>query len=204
MLMACTAEPEAVPPDTDAPAPPPSEAPPTGPVFALALWPGEGIPEFDAATTRLPLRAAADPGAPVHDTLMVAAGSRVAYDSTRYVTITAAPIAVLRADTVTGRDFGSVTHLSRAAYTADVATVEVPVTPASRLELLQHRAEGTCFVRLGTRVIESDPCPLFDTGGFRPERDPATAWWVHVPGGAHGGGWVEVSDSTLRLAGRRF
>jgi hypothetical protein len=172
--------------------------------FAIALWPGEGIPAFQAVTARLPLRAAPDTDASAHDTLVVEPGSSVAYDSTQLRTVTPAVITVLRADTIAGRDFGAVIFISRGEYGSDVARAEFPVTPTSRLELLQHRSEGSCFVRLDTRVVEADPCPLFDTGAFRPSGSPVTEWWVFANGGTHGGGWVLVSDSTLTVAGRRF
>jgi hypothetical protein len=112
---------------------------------------------------------------------------------------------VLRADTISGRDFGNIRALSRAGYYADtVASVQVPVNPDTRVELLQHRAEGTCFVRIDQRVLEANPCPLFDVGAFRPEAEPRTAWWIFIGDAAQRQGWVLVTDSTVVLAGRKF
>ena len=204
-LAACTAEQDApVPQPPPAPATPPEAPVPTASEFGIALWPGEGIPEFDAVGNPLPLRSAPSAEAAAHDTLRPAAGSRVRYDSTNHRTVTAAAITVLRPDTISGRDFGAARMLSREAYTADVPVVRIAVTTASQLSLLQHRAEGTCFVTLDGRVIEADPCPLFDAGAFRPSGTPITEWWIFAIGGSHGGGWIPVSDSTVRLAGRRF
>lgn len=204
-LAACSAE-RAAPPERQ---PPPPAIAPEAPMsmvaqFAIALWPGEGIPEFDAVGPALPLRSAPSRSAAVHDTLRPPSGSRVRYDSTSYRTVVAAPITVLRPDTITGRDFATTRTLSREGYSSNVATVQVPVTTASQLLLLQHRAEGTCFIAIEERVIEADPCPLFDVGAFRPSGEPLTEWWIFATGGSHGGGWIPVSDSTVRLAGRRF
>ena len=205
-LAACTTEPDQAPPQQPAPPAeiPAGEVPMGRAPFATALWPGEGIPAFAAATTHLPLRSAPYPDAATHDTLIVTAGVTISYDSTHVRTVSAAPITVLRADTIAGRDFGAVIFISRGEYGSDVARGQFPVTPASRLELLQYRSEGTCFVRLDTRVIEADPCPQFDTGAFRPSGTPVTEWWIFATGGAHGGGWVLVSDNTVKVAGRRF
>lgn len=203
LILSGCSRPEQEPPPIQQP-PPPEASEPPAPDFAVALWPGEGIPEFDAVGLPLVLRTAATPSAPIRDTLRPAPGDRIRYDSTRHVTIRAARIAVLRADTIAGRDFGDAAWLSREAYQSTVPAIEVAVAPESRVDLLQHRAEGACFVRIGERVIEASPCPLFDVGGFRPSGEPVTAWWIFVPGGADGGGWVEVTDSTVRLAGRRF
>jgi hypothetical protein len=204
VLVVCAGEPEQAPPQQP---PPPAVTPqsaPPGAEFAVALWPGEGIPEFDATGSALLLRTGPGADAAVHDTLRLAGGTRISYDSTSNRTVLAAPIAILRADTIAGRDFGEIRTLSRENYQANVPTVQRPVTATSSLHLLQHRAEGTCFVRLESRVIEADPCPMFDTGAFQPSGEPVTEWWIFVTGGAHGGGWVVVSDSTVRLAGRRF
>jgi hypothetical protein len=202
-LAGCDAPPEPAPP----PPPPAIEQPPatSTPVFAIGLWPGEGRPEFDATGAALPLRIAPLPESPSPDTLRPTAGQRIAYDSTSYQTIGAAAITVLRADTIRGRDFGAISVLSRAAYDAGaVPSVRVPVDPGSRVELLQHRAEGGCFVRIEERVLEADPCPLFDVGAFRPEAEPRTAWWIFIGDAARRQGWVLVTDSTVVLAGRRF
>lgn len=199
---ACGAEPEQAPPQQ----PPPPAVPHPAPTadFAVALWPGEGIPVFDAVGNPLPLRTAPRADAVAHDTLRPAPGTRISYDSTSHRTAVAVPITVLRSDTLTGRDFGDVVALSREVYHGGAPIVQLPVNPASRLMLLQHRAEGTCFVRVDTRVLEADPCPMFDTGAFRPDGTPVTEWWIFASGGARGGGWVLVSDSTVTVAGRRF
>lgn len=201
-LAGCGEEPDPVPPQQPPPPAVPGPAPTPG--FAVALWPGEGIPVFDAVGMPLPLRSAPYTDAPALDTLRAAAGTRLQFDSTSVRTTRHATITVLRADSIAGRDFGTITALSREAYQADAPLVTLPVVPTSELLLLQYRAEGTCFVRLDSRVLEADPCPLFDTGAFQPGGEPTTEWWVRVTGGQHGGGWVMVSDSTITLAGRRF
>lgn len=165
---------------------PPETAAPATVDFGIALWPGEGIPEFDAVGNPLALRSAPSAAAEVHDTLRLASGGRVRYDSTRNNTVLAAPITVLRSDTITGRDVAATRVIARQEYAAEIPTVRIPVRVASRLSLLQHRAEGTCFVALDGRVIKADPHPLFGAGAFRPSGTPVTEWWIFAVGGSHG------------------
>ena len=82
VLAACTADQDAPVPQPPPPASPPEAPVPAASAFGIALWPGEGIPEFDAVGNPLPLRGAPSTEAAAHDTLRPAAGSRVRYDST--------------------------------------------------------------------------------------------------------------------------
>ena len=173
--------------------------------FTVDLWPGEGIPVIVAKHTPLLLRATADPGSPVVDTLHPSIGSRLAFDSTRLQTVEPGVIRVLSGITLSGRDLGTGTHVGLDEY-YDRALPEVDarvVAPAT-IEYLQDRAEGTCFIRLDRRVIDADPCPAFATDSATVERAPITRWWIRLSGQRGAAGWLLVSDSTALSIRREF
>lgn len=174
------------------------------PIFEIALWPGEGIPVVEAAADTLVLRDTPSASAKVVAVARVKRGARVEYDDTRYQTLHAAPVHVLRPDTIRGRWVGARTSLSRAEYQSRaLRDTSIAVSDATTIELLQQRAEGTCFLRIGGGVVEADPCPSTRATHFHVAGRPQTAWWIHVarPSAA---GWLSLEDSTARVATRRF
>lgn len=127
------------------------------------------------------------------------------FDSTRYQTTQPGAILFPQAGTLTGRDYGLVRHLARDRYyDSDVAEVTVPVPTGDSVAFLQHRAEGTCFVRVAERVIEAQPCPGFGREGALIVRQPETQWWIRARGQGGAFGWLLVSDSTARSVRREF
>ena len=174
-------------------------------VFAVDLWPGEGIPVIEMQRASLPLRAAPDPASAVVDTLQGRVGQRVAFDSTRYQTIVAGAIEVLRPFQLTGRDLGDVSRLTLDAYYhSSIREVSIPFAAPSTIGFLQYRAEGTCFVRVEQRVIDAQPCPGFGRESVKVVREPVTRWWVLTRGSAGPPGWLLISDSTARAVRREF
>ena len=173
--------------------------------FSVETWPGEGIPVFEARRVYLFLHEAPDVAAAVVDTLITYLGARVHFDSTRYQTIHPGAITVQRPATVSGRDFGERGHLTYDEYySGDHERTDIRVSPPETIAFLQHRAEGTCFVRLEKRVINADPCPVFDATTVHVEREPDVRWWIRTRG-QHGlSGGVEVTDSTVRTTRREF
>ncbi len=183
---------------------PPELAAPAGAIFELALWPGEGVPEFVATGAPLVLRDSPRDDAVVYDTVIPHRGEPIGYDATSYQTISAVDIVVRRTDSIAGRDFGAVTRISLEEYQdPSISEVVVAVEPGSSLQLLQHRAEGSCLVRLENRVIDAATCPVFDTESFAASGQPETRWWIHANVAASAG-WVEFTDFVLELSGRRF
>jgi hypothetical protein len=182
----------------------PSAASSTPVDFSVETWPGEGIPVIEARAASLFLHEAPDPASAIVDTLFVDVGARIFFDSTRYETIEAGSIVVIGATSVPGRDFGDIVHLTREEYyRAGKDSVAIPVSPPTTIEFLQHRAEGTCFVRLNKRVINADPCPVFDSATVRVEREPVTRWWIRVRGQHITDGWLTLSDTTAQAVRRR-
>lgn len=173
--------------------------------FATDLWPGEGIPVIETRRPRLPLRSAPDPDARIVDTLETRVGKRVAFDSTRYQTIEAGSISVLGTFRVTGRDLGEITHVPLDTYYASArAEISIPVAATATIDLLQYRAEGTCFVRLERRVIDAQPCPGFGRESVKVVREPVTRWWIRAQGKGGAFGWLLLTDSTAQSVRREF
>ena len=173
-------------------------------VFAVDLWPGEGIPVIEMQRTLLPLREQPDPGATIVDTLRGGLGQRVAFDSTRYQTITAGAIDILRPFHLTGRELGAVRRLTLDQYYQTTPEVSMPLASPATIEFLQYRAEGTCFVRVEQQVIDAQPCPGLGRETVKVAREPVTRWWVLTRGSAGVQGWLIVSDSTARAVRREF
>jgi hypothetical protein len=172
--------------------------------FAVDLWPGEGIPVIEARREVLMLREEPDSSAPVVDSLIGRVGRRIAFDSTRFQTLSSGELRVVTPLNVAGRDLGVLTHLTRERYYHEpMADVSIPVRESGTIEFLQYRAEGTCFVRIEKRVIDAQPCPGFGKESVEVVREPVTKWWIHVRG-LNGHGWLLVSDSTAQSVRREF
>ncbi|MEW5914923.1 MAG: hypothetical protein AB1762_00900 [Gemmatimonadota bacterium] len=178
-------------------------APVDEPVFEIALWPGEGIPVLEGVADTLTLRAEPLVRSAAIATLVGMRGAGVTYDSTRYQTIV--PVRAIAQDSVLfrGRDFGAVRLLLREQYTANVPTRVVSVGAGATIDYLQARAEGTCFVRLDSTVLEAEQCVVLDRSRFAVQGQPETRWWVHVTRN-DGAGWLLISDSTVRVVRRTF
>jgi hypothetical protein len=187
---------------------PPAAAPPPAPevvpAFEIALWPGEGIPVIEAARDALLLGTLPRAGAPVRDTVATRRGERLTWDSTRYQTIDPGLVLVTAAATVHGRNLGAIRFLSQERYySTALRDTNFQVAPPDTLVFLQHRAEGTCFVRTHGVVVDAQECPALDRATFRVLREPVTQWWIRVRR-PNVSGWVQVTDTTARVVDRTF
>lgn len=174
------------------------------PTFETALWPGEGRPVIESVASSLDLRREPSASSESAGTLRVTPGQRLQFDETRYRTIRPGRIVALTDSTVSGRRLGAVRMLSREDYYSDRferGTVAVPA--GTGFELLQYRAEGTCFVRIGGTVIDADTCPI-DSRRFRVESQPAVEWWIRVVRDGKPMGWLLLSDATAKVVRREF
>ena len=196
LAAACSATGEATPDTTTTTSPPA--------VFAIDLWPGEGIPVMQAMRPSLPLRVAPDLASPVVDVLSARVGERVPFDSTRFQTVVAGNIFVTDTLTITGRNMGPVRHLSRGQYYGSGGDTSIVFAPGASIEFLQHRAEGTCFVRIGGNVFDARRCPVLDPERIRVEHEPVTRWWIGLRGQDNHFGWILVSDTTIKSVRREF
>jgi hypothetical protein len=176
----------------------------SGPVFEIGLWPGEGIAVVEALRPTLPLRASPSNEAPITGELRTSIGGKIKYDSTRYQTIASSQLHVRGNAVVRGRSFGPIRFLSNDDYYMGGSSrdTSIVLAPPDVFEFLQHRAEGHCFVRFGSVVVEAHRCPTFE-GPFFQVGEPRTQWWLFVRG-ASASGWLMLTDSTARTTGRQF
>jgi hypothetical protein len=165
----------------------------TAPIFESDLGPGEGPHEFVASATELHLFAS--PSSVGNARMIgVSAGQRLPYDETRYKTIQAGRIRVLKATQWEIREFGPVSRVFHEDYYSDkFKRQKIELQPDTIIEYLQYRAEGSCFFRIGGKVMDGT-CPLYDETKFHLEREEKTEWWIHVSNGTSAG-WLLVDKS---------
>lgn len=169
--------------------------------FQVGVWPGEGRPVFEA-NGPVQLRAEPAGSAEVTSVLNVPAGQPLTFDETVYRTMTPGLFLARRRSVVKGRDLGDLTTLSRMDYyTGRFEQVELPVSAGERIEYLQYRAEGTCFVRVRSRIIDAHMCPTESPDDFDMRSEPTVEWWIHLVDGR--AGWVAVSSDTVKVVGRQ-
>jgi hypothetical protein len=146
----------------------------SGTIFEIDLWPGEGIPVFEATSRQLLLHEGPSTSSRVVQSVSVSPGQRVAFGDTWYRTIQVGHFRVVNTH-VTGRTIGKVNRLSRKDYYSyNFMTANVEVKAGTTFDYLQYRAEGTCFVRIDGTVIDAEGCPTIDKSSFRLEREPTT------------------------------
>lgn len=166
-----------------------------GPSFQTALWPGEGRPLLVASDTLLLLRSSPSDTSRASDRLTPTRGAEVPFGETVYRTVRPGALLVLREHTLTGRSFGPVTAIARDTYySGEIPRDEWTLAPGDTLALLQHRAEGSCFVRIDDSVVEADPCPTVFPDAVRLLSEPVTEWWVRVDTPEGPSGWARVGD----------
>jgi hypothetical protein len=176
----------------------------SAPSFEVGLWPGEGIPVIAAARGALTLLQSPSPDAAVAGTLSVGTGSRITYDSTRLRTIVPAVVKATDGAMVRGRFLGALRSLSRDRYYSSAfPDTTISVGTRSRIEYLQRRAEGSCFVRIDGAVLEANPCPVLDSADFAVAGEPELRWWIFARGDS-AAGWLLLSDTTAKVVRREF
>ena len=192
------------PTPTPTPAPVPAPSAPL-PVFEIGMPPGEGIPVFTAQAERLTLLQRPYPSADVAAVIHVTPGTELTVSESRYQTVTPATVRALAATTIEGRSLGQLRVLTRDQYYSDqFARTTVPVQANATFEFLQHRAEGTCFVRVARQVIDVESCPTHDTDAFRVTGQPVTQLWIRVAEPGRPTGWLQVREGVVTISSRRF
>jgi hypothetical protein len=173
--------------------------------FEVDLWPGEGRPVFAAAAQPLRLHEHPSASSRVVESMRVRPAQRLTFDETRYLTTKPGRFLVLAPTTITGRTLGDVRRLARSDYySGKFGPASVAVRAGDRIEYLQYRAEGTCFVRTGGAVIDADPCPTGKAAEYRLEAKPVTEWWIHLVEDGRPRGWLLVTDATAKVIDRTF
>ncbi|MGH9838139.1 MAG: hypothetical protein ACREEM_05085 [Blastocatellia bacterium] len=167
------------------------------PVFVSDLWPGEGVPGFESTGAPLQLHAKPDRKSKVIQTYRVRRGWRILWDKTEYQTILPGTVKAKRAVTLEGRTFGIVPRLTKDDYYFHDSQVRVlKFNAGEQFEYLQYRAEGACFIRVGSEVIEIELCSWLsgDSDSFEMSQKPKTEWWVRVIEKNKPLGWVLLDD----------
>lgn len=173
------------------------------PIFEVDLWPEEGRPVFEAVAPRIRLHEHPWGSSKVIAVAALSPRQRLSFDDTRYRTIRSGQLRAVASTQVRGRVLGGVRHLSTSDYyLKKFASSTLEIRAGTMVEYLQYRAEGTCFVRLGAKVIDADPCPA-DEADFKVESQPRTEWWIHVVLSADTSGWLLVNDATVRVIERQ-
>jgi hypothetical protein len=173
--------------------------------FEVALWPGEGRPVFEAVATEVVLRELPSPDAKVVERLRIARGKPVEFGETVHRTLASGYLRALRQTRIRGRRLGDIKRLSKDDYySGKFPRTEVVVEAGARVEYLQYRAEGTCFVRIEGEVVDAEACPAEDAHAFALESKPALEWWIEVVVDGKPRGWLLVDSSTVKQVRRTF
>lgn len=174
-----------------------------GVAFESELWPGEGIPVFEAVATHLSLHEQPSATSKVIRQLTVKPKQRLVFDETRYRTITPGRLTALASASINGRMLGDVTRLSKADYySGKFPRAAINVSGGDAIEFLQYRAEGTCFVRVAGKSIDAELCPA-QRKDFRLDVEPRLEWWIHITVNGKPAGWLLVTDTTARVIDRK-
>lgn len=175
------------------------------PVFEVDLWPGEGRPVFETVGKELRLLETPLQSANVMRNLAFPEGTRLRFDETRYQTLEPGRIEVLRDTVISGRTIGDRSLLTRDEYYSGAFPQEShEVRRGEAIEYLQYRAEGTCFVRIGSVVIDAEMCPVFIEAAFSQLSEPKVAWWIRIVDDSRAMGWLLVEDSVVKQTDRIF
>jgi hypothetical protein len=167
------------------------------PVFETDLWPGEGVPQFEALSKELRLHERPLSSSRITSTLMVSPGQSVDYDDTLYRTVESGRIEVLESSEIEARLIGKVNRLTKSDYYSNkFKTVKRELQLKMIIEYIQYRAEGACFLGIDGQVLNMF-CPGDHDPKFQILSEPKTEWWIHVVLGTSSG-WIQVSDSTVK------
>ena len=130
-------------------------------------------------------------------TVKVLVGQSLPYDDTRYKTIQTGRIRVLKPSQIEAQMIGSVRRVFTKEYYSDkFKSVKLDLKPGMIVEYLQYRAEGSCFLRVDSKVLYASCLPN-DATQFHVQSEPKTELWIHVTLG-DSRGWLLVSDSTVK------
>ena len=168
--------------------------------FETELPPGGRYLRYTWATVSPELRAEPNHSSAVVKTLRGVWGRLIEYDSVRARMIAPGRVVALRETQLTGRDFGEARTISRSSYyRVQHPSVVRPAAAGDTLVYLQYRAEGTCFVRMSTTVIEAQPCPTERHADWKTLRDATTELWIRVTSLGEPLGWILTGPSVTSV-----
>jgi len=172
-------------------------------IFECDIWPGEGRPRLRAVG---PLELYASPTRDSRQSqLTVPASQDLVFDRVITRTTSVAPVTVLQATSMSGLRFGAVARVAREDYYGGkISRGHVNVSPQSRIEYLQYRAEGECFVRVDGVVWAVEDCPTRYKDTYAVAGEPVVELWARIIHQGRAAGWVLVDGKRVRVVGRTF
>jgi hypothetical protein len=160
------------------------------PVFSADAEPPAG--KLEIGDAKVELRDAPTPTAEVIATATRESAGDVSLVRVRVVTRTAGRMrAKGDGTTLAGLDFGLATYIPARRPDTKAPYVEIVLQPGQEIGLLQEAA-GACFVSIGGRVIEADPCPA-DDARFVVEARPRVEWWGFLRLSDGRSGWTLIA-----------
>jgi hypothetical protein len=172
------------------------------PVYAFdsELWPGEGKPTFFSETNTLILYEEPTTKAPIMNEFMIGKGEKINFDMTRYRNIRPGTIKTKKSVTLTGKNLGPISYLSRSEYySGKIPRKNYTFKKGDSFEYLQYRAEGSCIVKWKDDIFSIEYCPWLDVENtqFTIETEPVNEWWIRVTKGHNTLGWLLIDKSTV-------
>jgi len=168
--------------------------------FDSELWPGEGKPTFFSKTNTLILYKEPTTKSPVMKKFMSVKGEKIDFDMTRYRNMRPGTIKINKSATLTGKNLGPISYLSRSEYySGKISRKNYTFKKGDSFEYLQYRAEGSCFVRWKGNVYSIEYCPWVDAENtqFSIEKEPVNEWWIRVTKGHNPMGWLLIDKGTV-------
>ncbi len=170
--------------------------------FSSEMPPGRYLRyAWESATPKL--HSAPSESAPIARTLRGVRNRLIEYDSVRYVTIEPGYLVPLRDTRLTGRIFGNVEAISRSTYyRGETEVVDLIMAAGDTVLYLQDRADNTCFLQVGSAVVEAQPCPSGGLVDWQTIAYPQTELWIRVTTVGKPLGWVKTGAGVTKVAPR--
>ena len=172
--------------------------------FETELWPEEGRPLLKALSISLELRETPYATSEITSQVSVKIGLPIEFDITRYRTIKPGHLTALKITTIKGRSMGELSSLTKEQYYSNkYKTDNYLISVGDHIEYLQYRAEGTCFVRIKSNVIDAEECPAGIPKHFKTNQEPIVEWWARVNIN-NSIGWILVDGKNVDVDGRTY
>jgi len=173
----------------------------TAPELVVCLWPGEGIPHFLPKGPPLTIYESPSLQATVVRRMeQPVRGQELGYEETRFHTTAPGRLLALSSIPFEGRNMGDLRFLTRDDYySGPFQRSESEIPAGDTIQFLQHRAEGSCFVRIGEDVWDADLCWSRQEKMFDRLEEATTEWWIRITEGGTPLGWLLVEEATLEI-----
>lgn len=167
--------------------------------FSTELWPGEGLPRFNARKTAVPVRRAPNRSSPVVMQWKPGNGKNITAESHRVVALKPQPMKFTKVKEIVARCFGEdLRFLSADAYYQKVKGNNLKISAKTNAWYLTKRAEGTHLVQVDRQVCEVSVQDLGQRIG-----EQSNDWWIKVQYSRDKSGWLLVGEDVVE-SGRSF